>query len=59
LPAVAQFFGMVYQPEQAQIVHSLSTTLVDPDGKVVQWYSGNDWSPADVAQAIGKLLQQG
>ena len=56
LPAVAQFFGLVVQPEQAQIVHSLSTTLIGPDGRVLDWYSGNDWNPADVAQAITTLL---
>ena len=58
LPAVAQFFGLVYQPEQAQIIHSLSTTLIGRDGKVERWYSDNDWKPADVAQAIVALLQR-
>jgi protein SCO1/2 len=58
LPALAQFFGLVYQPEQAQIVHSLSTTLIGPDGKVLDWYSGNDWNPSDVAHAIISLLNR-
>jgi protein SCO1 len=58
LPELAQFFGLVYQPEQAQIVHSLSTTLIGPDGKVEKWYSDNDWTPADAAQAISLLLHQ-
>ena len=52
LPEVAHFFGLVIQPEPAQIVHSLSTTLVGPDGKIQAWYEGNEWKPADVAQAI-------
>src|SRR6266852_1838087 len=50
LPDLAQFFGMVIQREQAQIVHSLSTTVIGPDGKVVKWYSDNEWTPADAAQ---------
>lgn len=58
LPALAQFFGLVYQPEQAQIIHSLSTTLIDPEGKVEQWYSDNDWKPADVAQAMQDVLHR-
>lgn len=58
LPALAQFFGLLYQPEQAQIVHSLSTTLIGPDGKVLDWYSGNDWNPSDVAQTIVALLNR-
>ena len=56
LPGIAQFFGLVYQPEQAQIVHSLSTTVIGPDGKVQKWYADNDWTPADAAQAISSLL---
>lgn len=56
LPEIARFFGLVIQPENAQIVHSLSTTLVGPDGKVEQWYSGNDWTPSEAAQAIQSVL---
>ena len=52
LEALARFFGLVLEPEQAQIVHSLSTTLVGPDGRVEDWYEGNDWKSADVARAI-------
>jgi protein SCO1/2 len=58
LPELAQFFGLVYQPEQAQIVHSLSTTVIGPDGKVEKWYSDNEWTPAEVAQAISSLLHR-
>jgi protein SCO1/2 len=59
LPEIAQFFGLVYQPAQAQIVHSLSTTLIGPDGKVENWYSDNEWTPADAAQAIAAVIQRG
>jgi protein SCO1/2 len=55
LPEIAYFFGLVYQPEKAQIIHSLSTTLIGPTGKIEQYYSDNDWIPADVAQAITRL----
>jgi len=58
LPELARFFGLVYQPEQAQIVHSLSTTVIGPDGKVEKWYSDNEWTPADAAQAISSLLKR-
>jgi protein SCO1/2 len=58
LPELAQFFGLVYRPEQAQIVHSLSTTVIGPDGKVEKWYSDNEWTPADAAQAISSLLHR-
>jgi protein SCO1/2 len=57
LPEVARFFGLVYQPEQAQIVHSLSTTVIGQDGRVERWYSDNEWTPADATQVISSLLQ--
>jgi len=59
LPEVAQFFGLVYRPEQAQIVHSLSTTVIGPDGKVEKWFADNEWTPADAAQAIAAMIQRG
>lgn len=56
LPDIAYFFGLVYQPQQGQIVHSLSTTLINPNGKIEKSYEGNDWSPAEAAQAIQQTI---
>jgi protein SCO1/2 len=59
LPELARFFGLVYRPEQSQIVHSLSTTVIGPDGKVEKWYSDNEWTPAEAAQAMAAAIQRG
>jgi protein SCO1/2 len=59
LPELAQFFGLVYRPEQAQIVHSLSTTVIGPDGRVEKWYSDNEWTPTDAAQAMAAIISRG
>ena len=59
LPELAQFFGLVIQPGQAQIVHSLSTTVIGPDGKVEKWFSDNEWTPADASQAMAAVIQHG
>jgi len=56
---VAQFFGLSYWQEGAQIVHSMSTTLVAPDGRVYKWYGGNNWQTIDVLRALDSLLQPG
>ena len=56
LPEIAYFFGLVYQPDKAQIVHSLSTTLVGPTGKIENYYHDNQWTPAQVAQAIQSTI---
>jgi len=45
----ADFFGLVYNQKDRQIVHSLSTVLIGKDGKVLKVYSGNGWKPEDVA----------
>jgi protein SCO1/2 len=56
LPEMARYFdlGMTAGPDDS-ITHTLSTTLVGRDGKVVRFYPGNDWTPeqvvADVKQA--------
>jgi protein SCO1/2 len=52
LPEIAYFFGLVYQPDNAQIVHSLSTTLISPTGKIENYYDNNEWTPAEVSQSI-------
>ncbi len=47
----ADFFGLSYNQKSGQIVHSLSTVLIGPDGKVVKVYLGNGWKPPDVVAA--------
>jgi protein SCO1 len=48
LPRVADFFGLVYKPENGLITHNLSTTVIGPDGRIVQWYHGSDWQISDL-----------
>jgi protein SCO1 len=56
---MAKYFdlGMTAGPDES-ITHTLSTTLIGRDGKVVRFYPGNEWTPeevmADVKQAAGK-----
>jgi len=52
MKSVLDFFGMEADPDQGWITHSLSTTLIGADGKVIQWYGGNQWTPADVLQDL-------
>jgi protein SCO1 len=46
---MARFFdvGITPGPDET-ITHTLSTTLVGRDGKVVHFYPGNDWTPEQV-----------
>jgi len=58
LKEMAKFFdvGISNEPDQT-ITHTLSTTLVGRDGKVIKFYPGNEWTPdqvvGDVKQSLG------
>ncbi|HJZ68935.1 MAG TPA: copper-binding protein [Blastocatellia bacterium] len=49
---IATYFGMRYWPDGDQIVHSLRTAIIGPDGKLVRLYHGNDWRPEQVATEL-------
>ncbi|HEU5399771.1 MAG TPA: SCO family protein [Terriglobales bacterium] len=53
--AFANFFGLSYDTQAGQIVHSLRTALLDPSGKIVAVYNGNDWRPQDVVRDLKKM----
>ena len=54
----ANFFGLSYNQNEGQIVHTLRTVLIGSDGKIVKVYSGNQWKPSeavsDYVTAAGK-----
>jgi protein SCO1/2 len=58
LAEMAKFFDLgMTENADSTITHTLSTTLIAPDGKVVRFYPGNEWTPeqvlADVKQTVG------
>lgn len=58
LPVVSRFFDVGVTGDSsnpASITHSLSTVLIDKQGKVADWYPTNDWKPDDVLKQIKKL----
>jgi protein SCO1 len=52
---MAQYFdvGLSYGPNDT-ITHTLSTTLIGANGKVVEFYHGNDWTPQQVLADMQK-----
>ena len=60
---IAQFFGLRYfqdtESGDEQVIHSLRTAVIGPDGKVVKLYRGNEWKPADVINDLRSLLSLG
>lgn len=49
---MAEYFGLQYKEEGGQIIHSLRTAVIGPDGKLVKIYRGNEWKPAEVVELI-------
>jgi protein SCO1/2 len=57
LQEMARFFdvGITAGPDET-ITHSLSTTLIGPDGKVVRFYPGNVWTVEQVTADLKEVV---
>lgn len=53
---MAKFFGLVYDRQGEQIVHSLRTAVIAPDGKLYKLYRGNEWKPEELLRDVRELL---
>ena len=52
---LAKYFDVGISPgPDDTITHTLSTTLIGPHGKVVQFYPGNEWTPEQVVADVKK-----
>jgi protein SCO1 len=56
LPKMAKFFGLYYNEQNGQIVHSISTSLISPDQKMVAWFHDNDWKPEAMLARTAETL---
>jgi len=57
LKQMAQYFDVgMSDAADGSITHTLSTTLIGPDGKVVRFYPGNEWTVEQVAADVMELL---
>jgi protein SCO1/2 len=56
---MAEYFdvGMSTGPDDS-ITHTLSTTLIGPDGKVVKFYPGNEWTPEQLEADVRARLAE-
>src|SRR5687767_5115109 len=57
----AEYFGVRSFKDSAtgkeELIHSLRTAVIDPHGKLVKLYRGNEWKPTDVAADLKSLAQ--
>jgi len=54
---VGQAFGLNYWPEKDQVIHNLRTVVISADGKVAQFYRGNEWKPDQVLKDLETQTQ--
>jgi protein SCO1/2 len=56
LVEMAKFFDLgMTENADSMITHTLSTTLIGPDGKVIRFYPGNEWTPEQVLSDVKQL----
>ena len=56
LAEMAKFFNVgMSNGENDTITHTLSTTVIGPDGKVVQFYPGNEWTADELLANVKSL----
>jgi protein SCO1/2 len=56
LRAVAAPLGLTYAPMTDQIMHSLSTSVIAPDGTLTRLELGNTWTPEELYGHIRQVL---
>jgi hypothetical protein len=49
---------MQYWPEKGEIIHSLRTALVTPEGRLFKLYRGSEWKSADILADLEALRGQ-
>lgn len=55
LKQVADFFGVYYENDGKSITHSLSTSIIGPDGTIKAWYPGNHWTPEEALAEVNSV----
>lgn len=56
---VARYFGLQYSKEGDQVIHSLCTAIIAPDGKLLKIYTGNEWKLSEILSDLRSLNRSG
>ena len=51
----ATWFGLEYWTDKDQIIHSLRTAIIAPDGKLMKLYHGSEWKTEEVINEMRNL----
>jgi protein SCO1/2 len=53
----AERYGLVYETQSDQIVHTLRTAVIGPDGRLLKMYRGNEWKPEEIVRDLTDALR--
>ena len=56
---LAKFAGLEIRAAGAQLDHNLRTLVVGADGKLTKTFTGNQWTPAELAEEMRRALGEG
>lgn len=57
IKAITKYFGLQYSDSGDQIIHSLVTAVIAPDGKIFRVHPSNEWKPAEVIAELQQAFQ--
>lgn len=55
LKKLAEAFALIYEEEDNQIAHSMSTVLIDANGRLIKEWMVSDWTAAEAVAAIRQV----
>ena len=58
IKTLADFFGLTYVNEPNQIIHSLRTAVISPNGSLYHLYDGNEWKPEQLIDDFKTVIDE-
>ncbi|HSS19276.1 MAG TPA: SCO family protein [Pyrinomonadaceae bacterium] len=59
---IARYFGFSFYMDSPggteQVVHTLRTSIIGPDGRVIKVYRGNEWKPEELLKELQNLASE-
>lgn len=55
LKKLAEAFALIYEEQDNQITHSMSTVLIAPDGRLIKEWTVSDWTSAEAVAAMRQV----
>ena len=53
---LAGFFGVGYRPDAGFVMHTLTTVVVDREGRIVRVFPSNSWTPDDLFDVVTQAV---